>query len=653
MKFAEKYEILEMLTSGRVSTFLARDRATQDQVVVYTFDCAGTGSSELSTASIIAKFCSIAPNPPGIIIKAGFDAASSSAFLTTKMPDAAALKDWTSKYHGFAQPAAKPSAAPVSRPVSDATAEISASELKAVLAQGRSHPVADKPVADQGESTAAFSAGPPSQTAPPSGGEFTRLFQEANAFEPLRSSRSPAQSPPASKPGDATDAMLGKLSSTPYQTERKSPPPPISTKPEPTLTGAGSSPGSFTREFLGLSKDDASLTPGRTPVDSPTPSKNRPGSFTREFLAASQSPAGSSNQPAGGLKEPTPPSTAFGSAFGPASEKPVSEKSGSFAGDSRDSDSRKAAGGEFTQFFGSPFDQPEPAQRSFEIPDLATSAPPAQQAGDFTRMFGRDDIPSPEASSAAPTGHDQRPLPGSFTQLFSQEDPAKGGAQLGSSILDTSPDLGRSAPRQSGLRPSPSDPVFPTSPPVPARPLATPPADVFSPRPSAPMPPASTPPPAAPVIERPFSGRSHANDPNANDPKDATDIFRVRGADAPPVEEIPSGPSEFTVFLSRSQIGASLPPDPSLPAGAGAVGQPGAFAPPPIPQPPPFQFTPPPPPPAPPAIKYSAPAPPPLPKPQLPAAPPKAASYWPLITVLTALFFIAAMLIMYFLLTKH
>jgi len=87
MKFAEKYEIVEMVTSGRVSTFLARERATQDAVVVYTFECVGTGASDLSTASIIARFCSLAPNPPGMIVKAGFDEPSSSAFITTKMPD--------------------------------------------------------------------------------------------------------------------------------------------------------------------------------------------------------------------------------------------------------------------------------------------------------------------------------------------------------------------------------------------------------------------------------------------------------------------------------------------------------------------------------------------------------------------------------------
>ena len=67
MKFADKYEILEMVTSGRVSTFLARERASQEAVVVYTFECVGTGASELSTASIISRFCALAPNPPGML----------------------------------------------------------------------------------------------------------------------------------------------------------------------------------------------------------------------------------------------------------------------------------------------------------------------------------------------------------------------------------------------------------------------------------------------------------------------------------------------------------------------------------------------------------------------------------------------------------
>ena len=133
---------------------------------------------------------------------------------------------------------------------------------------------------------------------------------------------------------------------------------------------------------------------------------------------------------------------------------------------------------------------------------------------------------------------------------------------------------------------------------------------------------------------------------------EATDVFRIPGAEAPPIEVGPSGPSEFTVFLSRSQINASLPPERAISGGPGGGAPPPAFAAPPAP-PPPFQFAPPPPPPAPPAMKFPpAPAPPAVPRPAIPAMPPKSASIWPLITVLTVLLAIGVLLVMYFAL-KH
>jgi len=120
---------------------------------------------------------------------------------------------------------------------------------------------------------------------------------------------------------------------------------------------------------------------------------------------------------------------------------------------------------------------------------------------------------------------------------------------------------------------------------------------------------------------------------------EATDVFRMPGGDAPPIDAGPSGPSEFTVFLSRSQVNAAPPSPPT-------------FAAPPAPQPPPFQFAPPPPPPAPAPPAMKMPAAPAFPAAPAPAAPPKAAGFWPLIVVLTVLLAIGAMLVMYFVL-KH
>jgi hypothetical protein len=622
MKFAEKYEIIEMVTSGRVSTFLARDRASQEPVVVYTFECAG--ATELSTASIIARFCGLAPNPPGIIVKAGFDAESSSAFLTTKVPGAEALRQWTKAYHAFGQQQPQP----VGNPDDEETAEISSAELKAFL--GTRSPAHSAPE-ESGEVTAAFSLDSPPPPPPRSAGDFTRLFREANAFEPLQSSR--VSKPPSAPTGNATDAILGQRSGSVFPTEYTPPAAPVSPS---SPDSPGPEPGSFTSEFLALSSEKSNektgvKAPGPSKTSTPLLPQKEVGSFTAEFLAVSEQSGGKHYAE---VARPTdPPSSPaskraaiMSSIFGPDATKLETSAT-----------NQPAGGGEFTRFFGNPFDQPGTLEKSpvasTEIPDLASSAPPKQPTGDFTRMFGRDDV---VAASSQPTEQDHHPIGGSFTQIFTDA-ANQGGAKLGSSTLDT----------YHGVRPSSAEPVLPPNPPAPSKPVPTavsPTPDLFSARPPAPVQLANP-----SQLDRPISNR-----PNAIG---ATDIFRTPIAEAPPARDLPSGPSEFTVFLSRSEIAASLPPELPAPGGGGGslgAGQPAGIAPPPIPQPPPFQFAPPPPPPVP-AIKFPpVPAPPvsaaPAAKP--PAAPAKAASYWPLITVLTALVAIAAMLIMYFAL-KH
>lgn len=617
-----------MVTSGRVSTFLARERASQEAVVVYTFECAGTGAGELSTASIISRFCALAPNPPGIIVKAGFDELSSSAFITTKMPEAVALKAWVGAYQAFAKPGTEPGASPAeagslaakqtSGRTGDETAELSATELRALLAKtgpSPKRPPVENAAQNLGGVTAAFSLDTAAPAAPQSAGEFTRLFREANTFEPVQSNRAPAVLP-VSKPSDATDAIFGELlGGSPLGGHKAAAPVP----PKATPTPAEPSPGSFTREFMGLSSEKPA--PAGEPR-TPAPPQKEPGAFTREFMAVSQQDFQKSEPPS--RREPPPQrpvsspaqATSFESIFGASTP---AESGGGQA------DNQKSGAGEFTSFFRDPFESPGAPEKPIVVPDVASSAPAKPPVGDFTRMFGRDEINAMQA--APPPSQEPEPppaSPGSFTQMFGQPPAGKKtqGSQLGQSTLGTSPNVRPSFLEPSGVPPAPADPPRRATP-IPAAPSDS----IFSRTP--------TPPP----VNQPFMSRPGSNE--------ATDVFRMPGGDAPPVEPAPSGPSEFTVFLSRSQVNAAMappPPGPSVPAPTSP--------PPPAPQPPPFQFTPPPPPP-PPAMKMPvAPAPPAVPAVPAPAAPPKAAGFWPLIVVLTVLFAIAAMLVMYFAL-KH
>lgn len=638
MKFSDKYEILEIVTSGRVSTFLARERTTQDPVVVYTFECVGTGAGDLSTASIISRFCSLAPNPPGMIVKAGFDGPSSSAFITTKMPDSAALKAWVAAYQSFVVGAAKsgstasrpaapaPSGAnlPVAgrgtAPVSDATVELSAFEVKSVMSKGgapQRPPQAESPAGEVAAGTDAFSLGGPAPAPSQSGGEFTRLFNEVNAFQPVRSAPPPVPPKLAS-----TDPRFGERLGGSYLGEKPAPVQPSAPPP------AESSPGSFTREFLGISNlkaEPAALNPVPGQTQATEPPLKTQGAFTREFLAQTSSPQTSSHQSPKSAETPAPrssapsPSTSFDSIFGSASS---SEPTGA--------ESSKGGAGEFTSFFRDPFEHPQAPEKSLQVPDFG-APPPKKEVGDFTRVFGRSDLEQAAPEPMSNIVPEPEPAAGSFTQVFGGPPSRDSGSQLGASTLGTDPSL-----RPSFFDPQPAPPVAPAPPRVSVSSTSVPlPPDPFLPR---------TPTAGPPAANQPFMNRPASVEP--------TDMFRMPASE-PPAHVAPSGPSEFTVFLSKGQLEASLaaasaPPPITAPPGA----------------PPPFQFAPPPAPalPTPSGIKFPSvpgrPAAPTMSRPAVPAMPaaapaaPKGGSIWPLITGLVVLVMIGIMLVMYFAL-KH
>jgi hypothetical protein len=612
MKFAERYEIQEMVTSGRVSTFLARDRNSQEPVVVYTFEVTGTSAAELSTASIISRFSSLAPSPPGIIVKAGFDQASSSAFLTTRMPDQAALQKWVAAYHSFGKttpPAAPAAQKSASTGPSDETAELSAADLRAFLAQSNAQKTAQRPASPPAKTessdsiTEIFGLETPATAAQPqSPGEFTRLFRELNAFEPVRSTK-PLASP---NPTSTTDASFGqRLGGSPLGRTEPAP-------PAPAAPSGTESPGAFTREFLGLSSTPAEPPQSSTAVDKPV--ANEPSAFTREFLAAS-SPT---SEPTTGKVPPAAPPSIFGSAFGP--EPSRSTPPTSFEAQAP----QKESTGEFTRYFQDPFEHPGTQQNVPAVPDLASVEPPKQQAGDFTRMFGKigtEPEPLP-VTEPKPTAAEA----GSFTQIFEQG-AAQQGSRLGMSTLGTNPNFQPTFPEPVKTPPpAPPRTAVPVVPPSPASPTAA--LDELL---------------ATPSARVPESNATFMNRPASN----TTNVFNP-GADAPPVEDMPKGPSEFTMFVNRSQLNAMLRQTPGAPAPPPG-GQ--VTAPPPIPNP----FMAPTPPPRPPVMAAPPmPAMPPVPRPPSPPVlgAPKANSMWPLITGLTILFAIGVILVMYFVL-KH
>ena len=249
MKFGEKYELLESLTTGGVETFVANDKIRGERVLVHILECEAQKPNQPTVQWVLDQFRQIAPEPAGLVLETGRYSGTLYAYLVTKMPDEAALTKWVQLYRSQGHDT-QDSPAPVAKPPAESefpTAEITAKESSRVP------------------------------------GSVTQLFREFDPQAKPRASnvatgepREPSQPPPNVKPGvPATpdwDAMSPRMSPA---------------KLEPNLS---SSPDSFSSAFA----------PRNFPseANSPTlPEKPQPGEFTNFF----QSPfrvEGPSNIPA-------------------------------------------------------------------------------------------------------------------------------------------------------------------------------------------------------------------------------------------------------------------------------------------------------------------------------------------------------------------
>ena len=282
--------------------------------------------------------------------------------------------------------------------------------------------------------------------------------------------------------------------------------------------------------------------------------------------------------------------------------------------------------GEFTSFFQGPFRGDGPS----DMPAYSSQPvePPKKNVGEFTALFGGA---TPPKSTPAPgaTGP-------SFTGVFKDFETLQ-------------PAHNAPTPPQGGVMP-PSVQPLPTVPPMNA---TSAPDPVFAASPPAPVAipnlptPAIPPSPSAPA-ERPLPQR-----PSSLSGDGATGAFMHPTGEPMPVPvEAPSGPSPYTQIISRPKLAAAEEGEaghaPVAGAGAGKFAAPSmpkipGAAPPPMPKMPPGpKFAPPPmpkvkAPPAPKAPKIDAPAPPTVP-------------LWPLIITLTVLFFLAVILVLYFVL---
>lgn len=98
MKFTDKYELLESLTTGMVETFVANDRVRGERVLVHIVECTPQKPSQSTMEWVLESFRRVAPEPAGPVIEAGKYGETKYSYLVTKPADDAALKSWVRRY---------------------------------------------------------------------------------------------------------------------------------------------------------------------------------------------------------------------------------------------------------------------------------------------------------------------------------------------------------------------------------------------------------------------------------------------------------------------------------------------------------------------------------------------------------------------------
>ena len=532
MKFAEKYELLESLTTGAVETFFANDRVRGERVLVHILRCDPRKPNQPTVQWVLEAFRRLAPEPTGLVLEAGPYSGTSYAYLVTKLPDGGALRAWVQQYEARPRdtqeiPAPVPKPAPdIAAPPADITPKQSAPAPGPVTQLLRSFELPPKPGAP---------SAPTKQTAPPA---------QPPSPQPPPSHASTPQPPPNVYP--VVDHSLLQTAAIPAA------PIPATADRDPVIARH-------------------SVPPRTEPAASPLVNPIRPNLSTRNFPTEAITP--------------------------PVIASPVMDK---------------PKPGEFTSVFQGPFHGDAPS----DIPALPSQKmePPRKTVGDFTAMFGAVKPQKEEPLPASGVAGNESAGTG-FTGFFN--------ADVASRNSSTS---------------APTPPILP-APQVFPIPQAFPTPQVF------PAPPSPNPPmPPSPVV----SSAQHSDG--------ATGAFSSpvsKPAPAPP--PVPSGPSAYTQIISLKN--AAPPADPAdaeemTPADSA---EPGAF--PALPKAPKMPPLPKPPAPKMPAAKMPAPkipkiAIPPSAKPPKEGALPPPVSYWPLILTLTVLFFIAVLLVLYFVL-KH
>src|ERR1700734_3653 len=279
MKFAEKYELLESLTTGAVETFFANDKVRGERVLVHNLRCDPRKPNQPTVQWVLEAFRRVAPEPTGLVLEAGPYSGTLYAYLVTKLPDEAELRVWVLQYEARPRdtqeiPTPVPSRAPeTAAPAADVAPKQSSPAAGPVTQLLRRFELPPKPGAP---------SAPPKQTEPP--------------VQPPRTQPPPTQPPPNINP--VVDYSLLQTVALPAE---PTPPPVIASPVIASPVMDKPKPGEFTSVFQGPFHGD---TPSDTPVLSAQkmePPRKTVGDFTAMFGAVKPQ-----------KEEPLPPSGVAG-----------------------------------------------------------------------------------------------------------------------------------------------------------------------------------------------------------------------------------------------------------------------------------------------------------------------------------------------------
>jgi hypothetical protein len=371
MKFANKYELFESVTSGRVETFFAKDLASGQRVLLHIFEAPEKKPDQATVQWVLESFRKVAPDPAGLVIETGRYSGTTYAYLVTKLPDTATLERWRESYEASAIKI-------------QAIATRSEPALPAHPAKGRDlSPPSERPL---DKSTPLRHASPP--------GEITAAFSPSPA-----NARSEASSP------GKTDRDEINFATGPRTLEPQA--------------------GEFTAQFLsgshGLPPSAATQPAAKLPDASAAPTREITGIIKAQETAKAKIPEQVRPGPGGGAltgkSAPALDSGGFTALFR-SDFKPEPSAASDGAGATGKPDDAKAA--DFTDFFRGPFDGERPAETPNLLPN-PSDTPPRNAPGEFTRVFGSGkDNPFAPTSAFEGGGGDapRRDAPGAFTQLF-------------------------------------------------------------------------------------------------------------------------------------------------------------------------------------------------------------------------------------------